>query len=116
LSVQWFLAAKNVAVFFHLPYSSDLVPCNFFLFPRMKSKLKGRRLQDVTEIQEQWLTVLYAIPKSQFQRCFQQWQKHCTRCITQKGNILKGTETSNTTSKRIFHYRFIRKTCGCDAV
>jgi hypothetical protein len=38
----------------------------------MKSKLKGRRFQDVTEIQEQSLTVLHAIPKSQFQRCFQQ--------------------------------------------
>jgi hypothetical protein len=29
----------------------------------MKSKLKGRRFQDVTEIQEQSLTVLHAITK-----------------------------------------------------
>jgi hypothetical protein len=48
-----------------------LPPCNF-LFPRMKSELKWRRFQDVTEIQEQLLAVLRAIPKSQFQRCFQQ--------------------------------------------
>jgi hypothetical protein len=41
-------------------------------FKRMKSKLKGRRFQDVTEIQEQSPTVLHAIPKSQFQLCFQQ--------------------------------------------
>jgi hypothetical protein len=47
----------------------------------MKSKLKGRRFQDVTEIQEHSLTVLHAIPESQFQRCFQQWQKRWTRCI-----------------------------------
>jgi hypothetical protein len=30
----------------------------------MKSRLKGLRLQYVTEIQEQSLTVLHAIPKS----------------------------------------------------
>jgi hypothetical protein len=75
LSVQRFLAAKNMAVVPHPPYSPDLTPCNFLLFPRMKSKRKWRRFQDVTEIQEQSLTVLHAIPKSQFQRCFQHWQK-----------------------------------------
>jgi hypothetical protein len=84
-SAQRFLAAKNVAVVPHPPYSPDLAPCDFFLFPRMKSKLKGRRFQDVTDIQEQSLTDLHAIPKSQFQRCFQQWQKRWTRCINGRG-------------------------------
>jgi hypothetical protein len=41
----------------------------------MESKLKGGRFQDITEIQEQSLTALHAIPVSQFQWCFQQWQK-----------------------------------------
>jgi hypothetical protein len=63
LSVQRFLAAKNMAVVPHPPYSPDLAPCDFFLFPRTKSKLKVRRFQDVTAIQEQSLTVLHAIPK-----------------------------------------------------
>jgi hypothetical protein len=49
--VQQFLAAKNMAVVPHPPYSPDLAPCDFFLFPRMKSNLKERRFQDVTEIQ-----------------------------------------------------------------
>jgi hypothetical protein len=53
-----------MAVVPHPPYSPDLAPYGFFLFPRMKSKLKERRFQDVTEIQEQSLTVLHAIPKS----------------------------------------------------
>jgi transposase len=88
LSVQRFLAAKNMAVVPHPPYSPDLAPCDFFLFPRMKSKLNGRRFQDVTEIQEQSLIVLHAIPKSQFQRCFQQWQKRWTRYInSEEGSI-----------------------------
>jgi hypothetical protein len=69
LSVQQFLAAKNMVVAPHPPYSSDLAPCDFFLFLRIKSKLKGR-FQDINEIREQLLTVLHMIKKSQFQ----QWQ------------------------------------------
>jgi hypothetical protein len=82
LSAQRFLVAKNMAVVPHPPYSPNLAPCDFFLFPRMKSKLKGRRFQDVTEIQKQSLTVLYAIPESQFQR----WQKRWTHCINSEGD------------------------------
>jgi hypothetical protein len=83
-------AAKNMAVVPHPPYSPDLAPCDLFLFSRIKSKLKGRRFQDVNEIQEQPLTVLHAIPKSQFQLCFQQWQKHWPRCINSEGEYFEG--------------------------
>jgi hypothetical protein len=64
--VQRFLAAKNMAVVPHSFCSPDLAPCSFFLFPRMKSKPKGHRVQDVIEIQEQLHTVLHAIPKVSF--------------------------------------------------
>jgi hypothetical protein len=106
--MQRFLAPKNMAVVSHPPYSPDLAPCDFFLFQRMKSKLKGCRFQDVTEIREQSLTVPYAIPKSQLQRCFQ--QKRWTRCINLEGDTLKGTATSRTKGKRVFHYRLTPET------
>jgi hypothetical protein len=32
------------------PYSPDLAPCDFFLFPRIKMKLKERRCDDVDTI------------------------------------------------------------------
>ena len=34
------------------PYSPDLVPCDFWLFPKLKSPLKKRRFQTIDEIQE----------------------------------------------------------------
>ena len=34
------------------PYSPDLVPCDFWLFPKLKSPLIGSRFQNVDEIQE----------------------------------------------------------------
>jgi hypothetical protein len=88
--VQRFLAAKNVTVVPHSPYSPDLAPCDFFLFSKIKSKPKGRRFQNVTEIQEQSLTVLHAIPKSQFQRCFQQWQKRWSRFVNSEVEHFEG--------------------------
>ena len=34
------------------PYSSGLVPCDFWLFPKLKSPSKGNRFQTINEIQE----------------------------------------------------------------
>ena len=34
------------------PYSPDLVPCDFWLFPKLKSPLSGKRFQTIDEIQE----------------------------------------------------------------
>jgi hypothetical protein len=40
------------------PYSPDLAPCDFFLFPKIKLKLKGRRFVTIHEIQNEWQRVL----------------------------------------------------------
>jgi hypothetical protein len=47
-----------MAVIPHLPYSTDLAPCDFFLLLKMKLKLKGRRFDTIEEIQGESLTVL----------------------------------------------------------
>jgi hypothetical protein len=36
-----------MAVIPHPPYSPDLAPCDFFLFPKMKFKLKGLRFDTI---------------------------------------------------------------------
>jgi hypothetical protein len=35
----------------HPPHSPDMAPCDFFLFPKMKLKLKGRRFDTIEQIQ-----------------------------------------------------------------
>jgi hypothetical protein len=39
--VQEFLTKNKMAVVPHPMYSPDLAPCDFFLLPKMKIKLKG---------------------------------------------------------------------------
>jgi hypothetical protein len=46
-----FVAQKPITEMEHPPYSPDLVPSGFWLFPRTKSDLKGR-LQDTDYIQK----------------------------------------------------------------
>jgi hypothetical protein len=41
----------QMAVILYPTYSPDLAPCDFFLFPKMKLNLKGRRFDTIAEIQ-----------------------------------------------------------------
>ena len=41
LSIQQFLAERNVPTLEQPPYSPDLAPCDFFLFPKLKGVIKG---------------------------------------------------------------------------
>jgi len=54
-SVQHFLAKNNMTVIPHHPYSPNLVPCDFFLFPRMKGQMKVKHFADVTEVKKKML-------------------------------------------------------------
>ena len=47
-----FLAKHQIIQMTQAPYSPDLAPCDFWLFPKLKSPLKGMRFQTVNEIQE----------------------------------------------------------------
>jgi hypothetical protein len=43
-AVREFLAQHNITTLPHLQYSPDLAPCDFFLFPTLKTHLKGHIL------------------------------------------------------------------------
>ena len=50
--VQRFLAKHQVTQVTQPHYSPDVEPCEFWLFPKLKSPLKEKRFQTVDEIQE----------------------------------------------------------------
>jgi hypothetical protein len=52
-------------------YSPDLAPCDFFLFPNMKLKLKGRRFDTIEEIQAESQTALDNRREKYFLEAFQ---------------------------------------------
>jgi hypothetical protein len=90
LRVQQFLAKNKMVVVSHPPYLPDLTLCDFFLFPRMKKELKGRRFADVAEVQRESLLACDSIPTEDFRKCFQQWEQRCNRCIQSQGEYFEG--------------------------
>ena len=47
-----FLHRNNMQTVPHPPYSPDLAPCDFFLFPTLKRPLRGRRFSNDKELMQ----------------------------------------------------------------
>ena len=70
MKVRKFLIRNNKAVTLRPYYSPDLPRCNFFLFPKLKLKRKGRRLHTMEEIQRESQMVLDALIELDIQGAF----------------------------------------------
>ena len=90
LSVTRYLASLGWTIIPHPPYSSDLAPCDFFLFPTMKKTLEGKRFTTVEEVKTSSREAFNNIELQQFQRCFTQWEKNWTSVLPPMESILKG--------------------------
>jgi hypothetical protein len=82
--MQQELTKHSTVVLQHLPYLSDLSPCSFFLFLKMRQCLQGCCFNSEQEIIAAIKDALHAIQTEKFQNCFQQlyqwWQKCVTAC------------------------------------
>ena len=90
LGIWEFLARSNIAVLEQIPYSPDLAPCDFFLFPKLKEVIKGTRFQDSEAIKTAVTRELRAIPKESFQECVEAWQRRLEKCIRAQGDYFEG--------------------------
>ena len=77
------------------PYSSDLAPADFFLFPKLKSSLKFHRFRTVEDIEENSIRDLRAIPQNTFQDALQNWKKVGSGVSRVQGSTLKETNSIN---------------------
>ncbi|GFX06033.1 putative mariner transposase [Trichonephila clavipes] len=90
LSVKRFLAKLNIPVLEHPPYSPDLAPGDFYLFPKVKPALKGTRFESVEAVKEKEARVLKELTKDDFQHCFPQWKIRMEHCRDREGVYIKG--------------------------
>jgi histone-lysine N-methyltransferase SETMAR len=89
LAVREFLAKKLLIKLDHPPYSPDLAPWYFWLFPKLKTALKGHRFSDIANIQGHATTILQSIPEEEFQKCFDQRKHRLTKCIGAQGDYFE---------------------------
>ncbi|GFU92616.1 putative transposase [Trichonephila clavipes] len=81
ISVNRFLASKNIPVVPQPPYSPDLSLCDLFLFPKLKNHLKGHHFGTLENIQTAVTDQLKAIPISKFHQCYEERKKRLQRCV-----------------------------------
>jgi hypothetical protein len=62
---------------------------DFFLFPRLKSNMKGAGFADVAAIQERVTAVLRSIPKEAFADSFQKLYERCQQCVVKDGDYFE---------------------------
>ena len=90
LLVREFLAKNNTVTMPQPPYSPDMAPRDFFLFPKIKRTLKGRRFTAIDDIKSASLKELKAIPKIEFEKCFEDCEKRWQKCIISNGDYFEG--------------------------
>ena len=70
----------------HPPYSVDLVPCDFWLFP----KLRGCRYETIEEMKEAVTKVIDTLTKEDLHGAFQKLLERSDKCISAGGDYFEG--------------------------
>ncbi len=74
----------------HPPYSLDLSPCDFFLFPRLKKKIRGRQFPSVQDMIAEVDRQIGLIPSWEWRDCFREWKRRALKCIHFDGKYFEG--------------------------
>ena len=88
--VKAFLKKEKVTELEHPPYSPDLSPCDFFLFPRVKKMLAGRRYKKRSALGSALYQCLLCIPKTDYAAAFRSWIERLELCVKVKGDYFEG--------------------------
>ena len=85
-----FLEESGVTLLPHPPYSPDLAPCDFWLFPKVKKSISGRPFSRIQDLARSVHSVLESIPTSEYAECFQTWMMRMQHCIDFDGKYFEG--------------------------
>ena len=70
----------------HCPYSQDLAPCDFWLFPQ----LRGCRYKTIKEIREAVTKVIDTLTQEDFHGALQKLLERYNKCISAGGDYFEG--------------------------
>ena len=73
----------------HCPYSPDLSPNYFFLFPNIKKKMGGERFESPEAAVETFRTLISEVTASEWKKCFENQFEHMQKCIDLKGEYFE---------------------------
>ncbi|GFW96928.1 histone-lysine N-methyltransferase SETMAR [Trichonephila clavipes] len=88
--VRQFLAEKGMEQIQHPSYSPDLNPSDFYLFSRLKLALKGKRFDDIPDVQRNVTRFLNSLPNEDLLQSLQDMYRRSQGCIVMGGDYFKG--------------------------
>ena len=74
----------------HPPYSRNFAPCYFWLFPKLKEKLRGYLYETIEEMKEDVTNVIYTLTQGDFHGAFQKLLEWYNKCIAAGGDYFEG--------------------------
>ena len=74
----------------HPLYSTDLAPCDFWLFPKLKEKLRGCRYETIEEMKEAVTKIIDTFTQEDFHGAFHKLLERYKKCITAGEDYFKG--------------------------
>ena len=87
--VKSVLEGMKITELEHPPYSPDLVPCDFWLFSRLKKDLAGRHFKNRIDLGNAVWRSLKSIPPEDYKQVFFDWLSRLKRVIECKGNYIE---------------------------
>ncbi|UYV65064.1 hypothetical protein LAZ67_3003017 [Cordylochernes scorpioides] len=87
--VTSYLTRIGVEVLPQPPYSPDMSPPDFFLFPKVKRCLKGHRFDDIPNIQRAVTKALTGITPTDYSGAYESWKTRWQRCVDAQGEFFE---------------------------
>lgn len=84
-----YLTDQKIELMGHPPYSPDLAPNDFFLFPSVKKQLRGQRFLSPEEAVDAFKTHVFEIPLSEWHECYDKWFHRMQKCIDHHGEYFE---------------------------
>ncbi len=85
------IGESNLDMLSHPPYSPDLAPCDYFIFPRLKNDLRGHRFHSINDLKIAVTRTLRAIPAEDYMTAIRSMPICWMKCISAKGEYFKGS-------------------------
>jgi len=73
----------------HPPYSPDLLPSDFHLFPNMKKHLHAKRFKSHDDVKHEMQTWLPGQDPTFYQQGFEKWTSRLDKCLNREGDYVE---------------------------
>ena len=85
-----YLIKMSIKTVTHPPYSPDLAPWDFWLFPKLKENFRGCRYETTEEMKVAVTKFIDTLTQEDFHGAFQKLLERYNKCILAKGDYFEG--------------------------